>query len=97
MDALDEHDLESGISVKLTGLGLALYEDLCHRNLEEIIAYAGERELSEQQGRESLPRNLPPLATRIRFHLARAAAGSPTPLSSVLGTPEQPIQHPRKR
>jgi proline dehydrogenase len=43
LDALDEHDLESGISVKLTGLGLALDEDLCRRNLEEIIAYAGEK------------------------------------------------------
>jgi proline dehydrogenase len=43
LDALDEHDLESGISVKLTGLGLTLDEDLCRRNLEEIIAHAGER------------------------------------------------------
>jgi proline dehydrogenase len=43
LDALDEHDLESGISVKLTGLGLALDEHLCRRNLEEVIAYAGER------------------------------------------------------
>jgi proline dehydrogenase len=43
LDALDEHDLESGISVKLTGLGLALDERLCRRNLEGIIAYAGER------------------------------------------------------
>jgi proline dehydrogenase len=42
-DALDEHDLESGISVKLTGLGLALDEHLCRRNLKEVIAYAGER------------------------------------------------------
>ena len=43
VDALDEHDLESGISVKLTGLGLDLDEDLCRRNLEEIVVYAGER------------------------------------------------------
>ena len=43
VEALDEHDLESGISVKLTGLGLALDEDLCRRNLEEIVAYTGER------------------------------------------------------
>jgi proline dehydrogenase len=43
LDALDEHDLESGISVKLTGLGLALDEHLCRRNLKEVIAYAGER------------------------------------------------------
>ena len=43
LDALYEHDLESGISVKLTGLGLTLDENLCRRNLEEIIAYAGKR------------------------------------------------------
>ena len=43
LDALDGHGLASGISVKLTGLGLALDEDLCRRNLEEIIVYAGER------------------------------------------------------
>ncbi len=43
VDALDEHDLQSGISVKLTGLGLALDEELCRRNLEEIVVYTGER------------------------------------------------------
>src|SRR3712207_535604 len=43
VDALEANDLSSGISVKLTGLGLVLDEDLCRRNLEEIIVYAGER------------------------------------------------------
>jgi proline dehydrogenase len=43
VDALDEHDLKSGISVKLTGLGLTLNEKLCRANLEEIVEYAGER------------------------------------------------------
>ena len=43
VDALDEHDLSSGISVKLTGLGLTLSEDLCRENLEEIVAYAAEK------------------------------------------------------
>jgi proline dehydrogenase len=43
LDALEEHGLESGISVKLTGLGLGLDQGICHRNLEEIIVYAGER------------------------------------------------------
>ena len=43
IDALDEHDLRSGISVKLTGLGLTLSEELCRANLEEIVAYAGAR------------------------------------------------------
>jgi proline dehydrogenase len=43
VDALEAHDLSSGISVKLTGLGLDIDEDLCRRNLEEIVVYAGER------------------------------------------------------
>ncbi len=43
VDALDEHDLNSGISVKLTGLGLTLNEELCRANLEEVIEYASER------------------------------------------------------
>ena len=43
LDALDEHGLQSGISVKLTGLGLTLSEELCRANLEEIIEYAAGR------------------------------------------------------
>src|SRR5918992_178228 len=43
IDALDEHKLDSGISVKLTGLGLTLSEELCRANLEEIVVYAGEK------------------------------------------------------
>src|SRR5829696_692569 len=43
VDALDEHGLKSGISVKLTGLGLTLNEELCRANLEEIIEYAAGR------------------------------------------------------
>jgi proline dehydrogenase len=43
IDALDEHGLGSGISVKLTGLGLTLSEELCRANLEEIVEYAGTR------------------------------------------------------
>ena len=43
LDALDEHGLNSGISVKLTGLGLTLNEELCRANLEEIIEYAAAR------------------------------------------------------
>jgi proline dehydrogenase len=44
VEALDEHDLNSGISVKLTGLGLTLNEELCQANLEEIIEYAAARD-----------------------------------------------------
>ena len=43
VDALDEHDLKSGISIKLTGLGLTLNEELCRANVEEIIEYAAAR------------------------------------------------------
>ncbi len=43
VDALEEHGLDSGISVKLTGLGLDIDENLCRRNLEEIVVYAGEK------------------------------------------------------
>ena len=43
VDTLDAHDLASGISVKLTGLGLTLDEELCRASLEEIVVYAGER------------------------------------------------------
>ena len=43
IDALDKHGLDSGISVKLTGLGLTLSEELCRANLEEIVEYAGAR------------------------------------------------------
>src|ERR687895_1516302 len=43
IDALDAHGLDSGISVKLTGLGLTLNEELCRANLEEVVEYARER------------------------------------------------------
>src|SRR5918997_4915208 len=44
IDALDRHDLDSGISVKLTGLGLTLDKELCRANLEEIVSYAAEKD-----------------------------------------------------
>jgi proline dehydrogenase len=43
IDAIEEYGLESGLSVKLTGLGLWVDEELCRANLEEIIEYAAER------------------------------------------------------
>ena len=43
LDAIDEHGLESGISIKLTGLGLTLNEELCRANAEEIVEYAKTR------------------------------------------------------
>ena len=44
VETLEEHDLRSGISIKLTGLGLNLSEELCRANLEEIVEYAGARD-----------------------------------------------------
>ncbi|MEW6637363.1 MAG: proline dehydrogenase family protein [Actinomycetota bacterium] len=44
VDALVANDLASGISVKLTALGLDIDERMCRENLEEIVAYAGERD-----------------------------------------------------
>ena len=43
LDALDEYDLASGISVKLTGLEVNLDEKLCRKNFEEIVVYAADR------------------------------------------------------
>ena len=43
VDTLDEHGLAGGISIKLTGLGLKLNEELCRANVEEIVEYAGQR------------------------------------------------------
>lgn len=43
VDELERNGLKSGISVKLTALGLALDEELCRANLEELVEYAGER------------------------------------------------------
>ncbi len=43
LSALDEHDLDAGISVKLTAIGLTLDRGLCRANLEEIIGFAARR------------------------------------------------------
>ncbi len=43
IDAIQNNDLDSGLSVKLTGLGLWVDEELCKANLEEIIEYAAVR------------------------------------------------------
>jgi proline dehydrogenase len=43
VDALDMHSLDAGVSARPTSLGLALSEQVCRANLEEIVAYAGEK------------------------------------------------------
>ena len=42
LDALQRNGLRSGISVKLTALGLDISPELCTRQLEEIVRLAGE-------------------------------------------------------
>lgn len=44
IDTFEEQNLDSGLSVKLSGLGLLFDEELCRANLEEIIEYAAERD-----------------------------------------------------
>ena len=44
LDAIVRYDLKSGVSVKLTALGLSIDEELCRANLEEITEYAAERD-----------------------------------------------------
>ncbi|AHY45603.1 Proline dehydrogenase [Rubrobacter radiotolerans] len=56
LDALEERGLNSGISVKLTGLGLLFDEALCRANLEEIVAYAAEKERFVRVDMEDSPR-----------------------------------------
>jgi proline dehydrogenase len=66
--ALDEHDLKSGISVKLTGLGLDLDEELCQRNVEEIIVYAGERGRFVRVDMEDSPYTTTTLELVLKMH-----------------------------
>jgi proline dehydrogenase len=68
IDALDEHDLESGISVKLTGLGLTLSEELCRANLEEIVEYAAERDRFVRVDMEDSPYTEATIQTVLDFH-----------------------------
>src|SRR3712207_3712660 len=51
LDAIVRHDLKSGVSVKLTALGLSIDEELCRANLEQIRS---EEHTSELQSRQYL-------------------------------------------
>jgi proline dehydrogenase len=68
VEALEEHDLRSGISVKLTGLGLTLSEELCRVNLEEIVAYAGARDRFVRVDMEDSPYTSATLDAVIDLH-----------------------------
>jgi proline dehydrogenase len=43
VDALDMHSLDAGVSARPTSLGLALRENMCRVNLEEIVIHAGKK------------------------------------------------------
>jgi proline dehydrogenase len=76
VDALDEHDLDSGISVKLTGLGLALDEELCRRNLEEIVVYTGGRGRFVRVDMEDSPYTATTLELVLEMHARHENTGA---------------------
>ena len=76
VDALDEHNLNSGISVKLTGLGLTLSEELCRANLEEIVEYAGTRNRFVRVDMEDSPYTGVTLEMVIDLHERRENVGA---------------------
>ena len=76
IDALDEHGLDSGISVKLTGLGLTLSEELCRANLGEIVEYAGTRNRFVRVDMEDSPYTGVTLEMVIDLHERRENVGA---------------------
>jgi proline dehydrogenase len=68
LDTLEDQGLDSGISVKLTGLGLDLDEDLCRRNLEEIIEYAAARNRFVRVDMEDSPYTATTLELVLEMH-----------------------------
>lgn len=68
IDALEANDLRSGISVKLTGLGLTLDEDVCRENLEEIVAYAGQKNRFVRVDMEGSPYTAATLELVLEMH-----------------------------
>jgi proline dehydrogenase len=68
LDSLEDQGLDSGISVKLTGFGLDLDEDLCRRNLEEIIEYAAARNRFVRVDMEDSPYTATTLELVLEMH-----------------------------
>lgn len=68
LDTLEDQSLDSGISVKLTGLGLDLDEDLCRRNLEEIVEYAAARNRFVRVDMEESPYTATTLELVLEMH-----------------------------
>jgi proline dehydrogenase len=68
VDALEANDLKSGISVKLTGLGLTLDENVCRENLEEIVVYAGQKNRFVRVDMEDSPHTTATLELVLEMH-----------------------------
>ncbi len=68
LDAIVRHDLKSGISVKLTALGLSIDEELCRANLEQIVEYAAERDRFVRVDMEDSPYTEATIQTVLDFH-----------------------------
>lgn len=45
LDAIDQNEIKSGLSVKLTQLGLQLDKTLCEENIKQILEYAKQRNI----------------------------------------------------
>ena len=68
LDAIVRHDLKSGVSVKLTALGLSIDEELCRANLEQIVEYAAERDRFVRVDMEDSPYTEATIQTVLDFH-----------------------------
>jgi proline dehydrogenase len=76
VDALVANDLKSGISVKLTALGLDLDKDLCRRNLEEIVSYAESRSRFVRVDMEDSPHTADTLELAMEAHERHGNTGA---------------------
>lgn len=76
LDIIASEDLHAGVSVKLTALGLNLDEEICRANLEEIIAYAHERNRFVRVDMEDSPYTEKTVETVLDFHSRHANTGA---------------------
>ncbi len=68
LDRISSEDLDTGVSVKLTALGLNLDEEMCRANLEEILNYAAERGRFARVDMEDSPYTEKTIETVLDFH-----------------------------
>ncbi len=55
IEAIDRSAVRSNVSIKLSQIGMALDEELCQENLEQILAYARERDMLVRLDMEDSP------------------------------------------